>query len=256
MLKYSLLFFITIYIISLNAFGIDFYPSPDLLATAEIFLLADSPASIYYQPAKESPGVSFSHSQPFNFSELNIFNISAQYKQISVGSFILDNSVISEKIGYIGYFYGWNSINIGANIRYYTQEIEGYDRLDAFTGNLGIIWENKYFTNGFSFSNITNSRVKNIEIPSVFKYECLVKPFEDTAFAIGLEKENGFEMRYSFSGRQNITDGFLLYTGFITNPSQFSAGLRININKIGVLYGIRTHQYLDYTQGIGMVYEF
>ena len=255
--KTILLFFTIIISTSpLFAFGIDLYSAPDLLAGAEIFLLSDSPASAYYQPAKEGNGISFSHSSPYGFSELNIFNLAAQYKQISAGSIILDNSIISEKIGYIGYFYGWNNINIGGNIRYYTQEIEGYDRLDAFTGNLGIIWENKYFTNGFSFSNITNSSVKNIDIPSVWKYEALVTPFQKTAFALGLEKEKGFEMRYSFSGRQNITENFLIYTGFLANPSQFSAGLRIDINKIGVLYGVRTHQYLDYTQAVGVVYEF
>ena len=257
MLKIILLFFaIIIYISILNGFGLDYYITPDLLASGENYLLSDSPASAYYQPAKDFSGVSLSHSSPYGFSELDIFSLAAQYEQISAGSFILDNSIISEKIGYIGYYYGWDNINMGLNIRYFSQEIAGYDRLEAFTGNLGIIWENEYFTNGFTYSNITNSSVQNIEIPSVWKYEGLFIPFEKTAFGIGLEKEKGFEMRYSFSVRQSITDTFLLYTGFLSNPSQFSAGLGININRVGVIYGVRTHEYLDYTQGIGVVYEF
>ena len=164
--------------------------------------------------------------------------------------------MISEKISYLGYSICFNNITLGTNLRYYNQAVEGYETLDAFTGNLGVIWQNTIFTHGFIYSNITHSTVKNIELPSIYKYECLINPYEKISFAFSFEKERDFDMRYGFAAKQYIHDLCSIATGYITNPGQFSAGISIMFSKMTISYGIRTHEYLGYTQAVGVNYGF
>ena len=241
---------------SLYSFGLDLHSSPDIIASAEIFILSDTPAAAYYQPAKQYSGVSLNHSSPFGFPELNVFAFAAQYMGISLGGFALENNNISDKIIYLGYSQSIRTISIGGNIRYYSQSVERYEQLDVFTGNIGAVWEYKIFRHGFSLSNITNASIKNIAIPSVYKYECMLSPLQSTDFAFSFEKENNFEMRYSFAVKQRIAETLVINSVFISNPSQFSGGVCVTISKLSISYGMRTHEYLDYTQSIGVTYRF
>jgi hypothetical protein len=255
MKKYLLFITICVAFTGLSAFGLDLYSAPNLISCGEIYLLADNPSTSYYQPAKMSAGIALSHSNPYGFGELNILNLSAQFKGVSLGSLFLGNEYISDKVFYLGYAYRFYNLSVGTNVRYYSQTIDEYETLDAFTANIGAIWQNKLITHGITYSNISHSSKENIDLPSVFKYECLVSPFEKTNFAVSFEKEKDFELRYAFAVTQKITNAFLLSTGFISNPSQFSAGLTVKISKIEVSYGMRTHNELGYTQAVGVTYK-
>ena len=251
---------ITFFIISnLYALGIDFISCPATISAAEIHLLSNKSSNSYYQPALIQKGVSFSHSIPHGFSELNVFHLASQFslldETISAGAFVLDNKHISDRVIYLGYSKRIREVQLGANIRYYSQKVAGYDLLDAFTFNVGAIWENNIFTHGVSYSNISHTTSRSIELPSVFKYECKISPFEKTNFAVSLEKETYFDMRYGFGVSQKIADILFVNSGFLTNPSQFSAGIIVKVNKIEIGYGIRTHRDLNWTHAIGVRYE-
>jgi hypothetical protein len=154
---------------------------------------------------------------------------------------------------YLGYSKRIREIQLGTNIKYFYQKVKGYDSLDAFTLNIGALWENNLFTHGFSYSNISHTAKHGLELPSVFKYECKVLPFENTSFAISFEKETGFEARYGFGASQNnVTEILAINTGFLNNPSQFSAGFVVKVNKSEVGYGVRTHRELNWTHAIGI----
>ena len=108
------------------------------------------------------------------------------------------------------------------------------------------------FTHGLSYSNVSHTTTKGIELPSLLKYEMVFAPFDKTKFAISIEKERHFDERYSFGVSQYISDSLVINTGFLNNPNQFSAGLVVKLNKIEIGYGIRTHTELNMTHAIGV----
>ena len=259
----TIVFVFIFYIINIScmkALNIDMVSSPKLLSVAEITLLAPTPASAFYQPALYNTGIAFNHSNPFGFTELNVLHMATQFKikneMFSLGSVTLNNEIIDDKVVYIGYSKNLNNISLGISARYYHFGIKGYDSIDTFTTGIGAVWGYDIFTHGLSYSNITNTNTKGIDLPSVFKYECLISTFDNTRFGIALEKEKSFEMRYAFAANQEINKYLYIMSGFITNPNQFSAGFTCVIGQVEISYGFRTHAQLSYTQAVGVGWRF
>ena len=255
-----IIFVIIFKVDKINALGLDLMSSPTIISTGEIYLLSDSPETAFYQPAKSIEGISLSHSNPHGFWELNVFQLASQFRVFnevfSAGAFVLENNHISEKTLYLGYAKSINNISLGANIKYYNQGINNYDTLDAFTLNVGAIWEIGAFCHGMSYSNISHTSRAGIDLPTIFKYECMIMPFEKTRFALSLEKERGFEMKYCFAVSHELTNNLKINTGFGSHPAQFSAGMYLELNPIDVSVGIRTHGELGFTQAVGIIYGF
>ena len=255
------IFFIIFFLLPLNlfSFGIDLISSPIIISNAEIYLLSNSPETAFYQPAKNSHGLSLSHSNPHGIRELNVFHLASQYvflqQSISAGFLILDNDYMSDKILYAGYGKELNNITIAANVKYYNQSIDTYKTLNTFTLNLGSIWKMGIFSHGLSYSNITHTSTSGIALPTVVKYECSILPFDSTNFAFSLEKEKGFDIRYGFGALHKVSKIFSLNTGFLSNPNQFTAGMIVTVNSIDFSIAMRTHQFLGYTQAVGVVYR-
>ncbi|MCL2064293.1 MAG: hypothetical protein FWG98_07975 [Candidatus Cloacimonetes bacterium] len=256
-------FFIFVYLfiaLSLNALGLDLISSPNIIALGEIYLLSDTPDTAFYQPAKRNEGISLSHSNPHGFWDLNIFQIASQFtlfnEIFTAGTIFMDNNQISDKLFYLGYNKNINNLTFGANIKYYNQSIQGYDTLDAFTLNIGAIWTIRAFNHGLSYSNVSHTSKVGIDLPTLFKYECMIIPFDKTKFALAVEKEKNFEMRYAFAASHKLSSIISINSGFITNPSQFSAGFVISINDLDISVGVRTHGQLGYTQAAGIAYGF
>ncbi|MCL1827730.1 MAG: hypothetical protein FWG20_06790 [Candidatus Cloacimonetes bacterium] len=241
---------------SLYSFGIDSHTAPEIISVSEIYLLADTPTAAFFQPATKSSGLAINHCNPFGFTGLNVFSLATQTQQFSAGVIALQQDFISEKTFYAGYVYDIHDIILGGNVRLYHHAVEGYDTITACTGNIGAIWQNSIFTHGVTYSNITQTANKTIQLPSVFKYECAVTPFDKTAFGVSFEKEKDFDIRYAIAVKQEIYEGLHLSTGAVNHPNQLSAGLSVKIKDISVSYAVQTHEYLDYTQAVGVLYRF
>ena len=256
----KIIFLISLLIINTNLYviGLDLFSAPEIISSGEIYLLTNDPATVFYQPADRATGISINHSNPYGFTELNVVHIASQFPvkthRFSLGAFVLNNNHISNNTMYLGYSRDIQDISIGSNIRYYNQKITNYNTLEAYTINIGLIWKNNKLTHGISYNNLTHTATKTIDLPVAFKYECLIKPIENTNFAISLMKENNFEIRYAFGVSREIGKTLVVTTGFINNPSVFSLGLSVNINNLSVKYGAKTHNELGYTQAIGINY--
>ena len=241
------------------SFVADLVSSPHLMSTAEISLLAVTPASVFYQPAIFNTGIALNHSNPFGFTELNVLHLASQFKikneKFSLGSITLNNNIIDDKVIYLGYNKNIYGISLGISGRYYHFGINGYENINTFTSGIGAVWENNIFTHGLSYSNITHTKVNGVELPSVFKYECMISPFEKTRFGLAVEKEKSFEMRYAFATNHKMSKYFYFSSGFITKPNQFCAGFTCTVTAIEISYGIKTHHELGYTQAVGVLYK-
>ena len=259
----KLIFIFIFYIINISymkALSVDLVSSSQLLSVAEITLLAPTPAAAFYQPALYNTGIAFNHSNPFGFTELNVLHLATQFKikneMFSLGSVTLNNEIIDDKAIYIGYSKSLNNISLGISAKYYHFGIKDYESINGFTAGIGAVWVYDIFTHGLSYSNITNTNIKGIDLPNVFKYECLISPFDNTRFGFAFEKEKSFEMRYAFAANQEVSKYLYIMTGFITNPSQFSAGFTCVIGQVEISYGFRTHAQLGYTQAVGVGWVF
>ena len=244
----------------INAFDLNLYTDPQLIACAEISLISDTPATSYYQPAKRNNGLSISHSFPFGLNEVNLIHLSFQsavkHYQISAGTYVIHNEFIKNNIFYTGFSRKFYDISLGTNFKYFQQSVQDYNQLNAYSLNLGVFWENKIFTHGLTYNNLTNSKTRNIKIPNIFKYECMISGSDRINFALSFEKEKHFDFRYAFAVKTVIHPVLNVFSGFISNPDQYSAGLEIFISKISVNYAIRTHRDLDYTHAMGIYYKF
>jgi hypothetical protein len=250
----SLIFLLFFY--SLISFGIDLYPDPQLISVGEIYLLSKTPSTTIYQPATQTTGISMSHSNPFGYTELNGFQLAAIFKirdeLVSIGAITLDNALVSDHVYFAGYTKAFHELSIGFNTRWYHQTIDGYNTLNAFTINVGAIWENQLFSHGVSFSNVSHTSTDGILIPSIYKYECALSSFVHTSFAFAVEKERNYDIRYGFGVKQDITQNLTICSGMITESNQFSAGIIVKINKINVSCAMRTHGELGLTQAVGV----
>ena len=255
-LRYLVCWVLLLALFFLNAIGLDVPSCPVIISLGELYLLSDNPSSVFYQPAGIFQGIAISHSALYGFDDLNLINIASQFtifnEIVSFGCFVLDNNYISDRVFYLGYTRKIRELHIGANVRHYYQKVTEYDSVDAFTLNVGAIWQNMMFTHGLSYSNVSHTTTKIIELPSLIKYEMLVAPFDKTNFAISMEKERHFDMRYGFGVSQHIGDSLVINSGFLNNPNQFSAGLVGKLNKIEIGYGVRTHTELSMTHAIGV----
>jgi hypothetical protein len=197
-----------------------------------------------------------SHSNPFGFPELNVFQIAAKFKirdeLVSIGATTVDNNLVSDHVYFAGYTKSFHDLSLGINTRWYHQSISGYDAINALTIGVGAIWENQLFTHGVSFSNVSHTNIDGIALPSIYKYECALSPFEFTDFALAVEKEKNYSLRYSFGVKQVITQILTICSGMITEPNQFSAGIIVKVNKVDVNCSMRTHGELGWTQAVGL----
>jgi hypothetical protein len=258
MKKYILYLIILLFYTRLAAFGESFYTFASLISRANISLLSNDPAATFYQPAHTNTGLSLNYHRPFGFNELDSFqgaaSISVVNNIFSIGTYFLNNDLISDNIIYLGYSRRLANISLCFTARYFNQRVTGYDRLDAFTLNLGAIWVTSLFTHGLSYSNVTNSSIGTIPLPNIFKYEVMISPLQNTDFALSFEKEVNYKERLAFAVSHNIQDIFIISTGFISNPGQFTAGMCISVRKIRVSFGIRTHLYLGVTSALSIMY--
>jgi hypothetical protein len=244
----------------LHAFGIDLCTSPQLLGSAELYLLSQTPATAFYNPSQNYAGISISHSNPYNLRELNVFQLGVvseiKGEVFSFGAITLDNKIITDRVYYAGYAKHLPNLSIGLTGRCYHHGVTDYDVIYTFTAGIGAIWKNDIWTHGLTYTNITQTTVRNIELPTVYKYECMLIPIEKTRFAFSVEKEKSYDMRIGMGVRQEIAESLYVFTGFLTQPAQFSAGMTLALRDIEIGYGMRTHGHLGMTQAVGVGYRY
>jgi len=205
-------------------------------------------------------GISLSHSNPYGFAELNLMQLSFQQTfhnyAIGFGAYLNNNSKISDRQLYCSYTHSYQQLQAGLLLRYLENEVKNYTTNNSVVADLGFIWKNKNFRHGISISNITQSKTNHISISSPVKFETsfIVNDFSNIGFSF--EKEKNFDCRYAFASSIKFYKENKIFMGFMTNPAQFSSGLDIIINNKAFVYGIRTHQYLDLTHSISMIYNF
>lgn len=234
----------------------------DVALSNDVFSLFNNPAGLSQITWREI-GIYYSPS-PFGLSELSngfiAYNEPFDFGSIAIGAMTYGFELYRENLITAGYSYNYlNKFFAGAAVCFRTVSIKNYGADNSFYLNLGgLYYVTKNFRLAFSAHNVNRSTFGNDKdnIPLVFNSGFSYDILNNLTFNFAFEKD----VRYNFSIRSgiefNLFDYISLRTGFMNEPSQYSAGVGINYSMISLDYALFFHNDLGLTHQAGLILRF
>ncbi len=246
----------------LTAAFLQFSPSAKVAGLSGISLLNETSANIFIDPASLGEGLSFSSSYaiPFSYKGISYKNITASCStgRFTAGIGIQDfgDEVYKEQTVVVAAnAEALKKFTIGIGARYMNDKTKSMDPQTTYQIDLGIRAEHEKLKFSTTFLNITFSKLENDPLPQENR------TYISYLIAQNLELGCGFikEFDYAFSFRVGVAYypirnvGF--FSGFHTEPNQFTAGMEFQLVGFNIQYAIETHQYLGISHYISIGYE-
>ncbi|HHI87800.1 MAG TPA: hypothetical protein ENK03_02540 [Candidatus Cloacimonetes bacterium] len=248
----SIILFVVLFIMSsLQGAFLQFPPSAKSAALSGISLLDNSSSTMFINPATMGTGPKFSSTYgiPFSYKGISYKNISGSYSfgRVTLGLGFQDfgDEIYKEQT----FMLAANAeilkkLRMGVGARFLNDKTKGMDSQTAYQFDLGMLAKHEKLMFSTSFLNISFSELKNDPLPQENR------TFISYRIAENLEAGCGFikEFDYAFSFRVGIAyypiknAGF--FSGFHTEPNQFTAGVEFNLAGIKIQYAIETHEFL------------
>lgn len=262
-MKIILFTFLCVCIISFSLEGafLQLAPSARIAALSGISSLDGSASCLFLNPAnvQNHHSLTTSYMTPFSFKDISYKNIALSYKFGSVGIALgyqdFGNNIYKEQSFVAGANYNiFSRYCIGLGVRYLHDKTKDFEVQNAFQVDVGIRAEYKAFIFSTSYLNINFGELGNDPLPQENR------TFVAYRFAGNLSAGFGFikELYYPFSFRVGISyyplthAGF--FSGFHTEPNQFTAGCEFSFLKCKIQYAIETHEYLKPSHYISVQY--
>lgn len=259
-LRITLLLYIS-FVHPLRAAFLQFPSSAKTAALSGISLLNEESSTMFINPAIMGRGLSFSSSYgiPFSFKGVAYKNVSVSYElgrmTIGLGYQEFGDELYKEQT----FMLATNAkvlrnIQLGIGARYLNDKTENMDPQTAFQIDLGLRakYENMKFST--SFLNISFSELENDPLPQENRTFVAYRITEDLEVGCGFIKE----FDYAFSFRVGVAyypiknAGF--FSGFHTEPNQFTAGVEFTLADFRIQYAIETHEYLEMSHYVTIGY--
>ena len=249
-------------ILPLEGAFLQYAPSAKIASLSGISQLDGSAACIFLNPAniRQQFSTSTTYTIPFSFREIFYKNIALSYRfgitTIGVGYQDFGNEIYKEQsfvtAANIKIF---SQYWIGIGLRYLIDKTESFDAQNSFQADAGFRAQYKNLTFSTSFLNLNFGELENDPLPQENRI------FISCQIAGNLHAGCGFikELGYPFSYRVGISyypcKFAGLFSGFHTEPNQFTAGCEFRFADIKIQYAIETHEYLSPTHSISISYE-
>ncbi len=129
------------------------------------------------------------------------------------------------------------------------------------TGELGImaeplenLWISVHAYNPFGV-NVSNYEYEE-EIPTLYRLGVLYHFNEELLFVAEVEKDIDKDTRVKTGIEYRFLDKFIFRGGISTNPTEYSGGFGLVLNKFRADLAFYKHQYLGYTPSVSLSYDF
>jgi len=262
-MKFTLLTILCVCMIILPLEGafLQYAPSAKIAALSGISQLDGSASCMFLNPAniQQQFSASTSYTMPFSLKEISYKNVALSYRigrtTIGLGYQDFGNEIYKEQ-SFIttANFRMFSHYWLGVGMRYLYNKTETFEAQNAYQADIGIRAEYKNLIFSTSYLNLNFGELGNDPLPQENR------TFISCAISENLHVAAGFikEFEYPFSFRIGISYYPLKYasffSGFHTEPNQFTAGCEFSFSSFKIQYAIETHEYLDPTHYISIQY--
>ncbi len=262
-MKITLFTILLMFVIVLPLEGafLQYAPSAKIAALSGMSLLDGSAASMFLNPANilQQISASSSYTMPFSFKEISYKNIAFSYRfgktTIGLGYQDFGNDIYKEQsfitVANIRIFaHYW----LGVGLRYLCDKTQSFEAQNSYQVDVGFRAEYKNLTFSTSYMNLNFGELENDPLPQENRTFIACDIAENLQTGFGFVKE----FDYPFSFRVGVSYYPLKYIGFFsgfhTEPNQFTAGCEFTFLNFRIQYAIETHEYLQSTHYISLQY--
>jgi len=248
-------------ILPLEGAFLQYAPSAKIAALSGISQLDGSASCLFLNPAniRQQFSATSSYTIPFSFEEISYKNIALSYRfgktTIGIGYQDFGNDIYKEQsfitaanIKILSHYW------LGVGLRYLNDKTKSFEAQNSYQADVGFRGEYRNLTFSTSYLNLNFGELENDPLPQENR------TFISYTIAENLQAGFGFvkEFAYPFSFRVGISYYPLKYAGFFsgfhTEPNQFTTGCEFSFSNIKIQYAIETHEYLKSTHYISIQY--
>ncbi|MCF7794299.1 MAG: hypothetical protein K9N09_05680 [Candidatus Cloacimonetes bacterium] len=254
-----ILFVIILSILPLYAIDLNLPVSAVQNSANGLNLIHPTPASAISNPAILQQGIETSATYLFGMQELPYYNVHAVYsfgkKSLHLGESYLDQEYLTESRTNLAIGYKFNSFTFAGAVQILRNKVENYHDASSYLLNAGMVWTNSNFSSGIAVHNLSQAKFLELKLPITIMWESCYQITPNSAFSVGLEKEDDFDFSFKFAASYQPFQIMKILAGYQFEPDRIGIGTVFNLQKFKISYSIRTHQYLDLTQYISICYE-
>lgn len=229
-------------------------------ATSGLSFIFETPTASASNPALCFQGIETSATYLFGLKDLPFYNFHSAKKFKNIGFYLgdsfLDHDLNLENSLNMGFSYHLDHISSGINLRYLTNDVEGYSNNSVVLFDGGFAWQISNFKTGISLRNIAQSAFLDEKLPTVLLFETCFDVTPKSRLSLGVEKEDEFDFSFKLAARYDILKQMILLTSYQYEPDRIGIGAVFNVANINITYSVRTHQYLSLTHYISLGYKF
>ncbi|TDI78692.1 MAG: ComEA family DNA-binding protein [Caldithrix sp.] len=208
--------------------------------------------------------ISLFYQKPFGLDDVNIGSVSASFPlwrtRLNLGLLSLGNSLYQEQVFLIAYSKSYQErIYCGIGLKYQSVEIAGYGSDGTLGIDIGwVVAIHQQLSLGFAAKNINRPSIgkSREKLPQTFSTGLALYPHPRMILNLEIFKDVRFEQEIRFGVEFKAFDNLALRTGTANNPSRFSAGFGIRVNRFTVDYAFFTHNDLGLTQQMSFSIHF
>ena len=239
----------------------DFPVGARSLAMAGTYVaLANTADAIFLNPGGLSQitgmEISLFYQKPFGLDDVNIGSASASFPlwktRLNLGVLSLGNSLYEEQVFFLAYSKSHQGrIYYGVGLKYQSVKIDNYGTAGTLGVDIGLVVPiHQQLSLGFVAKNINRPSVgkSREKLPQTFSTGLALYPHPRMILNLEIFKDVRFEQEIRFGVEFKAFDNLALRTGTANNPSRFSAGFGIHVNRFTVDYAFFTHNDLGLTQ--------
>ncbi len=223
-------------------------------------------AAFLLNPALSAGGsatnIGLSYSKPFNLVELSAANLilSTSFRNVGLGGAVYSfgNRQYQEVriSANVSHRLLQDRLLLGVNIHWYQLNFAHYGSTRAALGlDLGAyVRISRYVSTGFSLLNINQPALSGYreDLPVVTTWGIALQPGGGITAYLTVEKDRWYPVNLSFGVEAPVTRYLVFQSGYQTNPTLPSLGLRLRWNWISVFYAFQYHFQLGPTHAWGL----
>ncbi|MDD2331780.1 MAG: hypothetical protein PHI68_03905 [Candidatus Cloacimonetes bacterium] len=217
-----------------------------------LYLLSDSVADYQASPLIRCTGFASTFQKPYSISELAVYGVHAAFRNklfgYGLGSSFLSHPQYQYQDTYLNANLGWGSYSFGATHHIIFEEVISEDICTYSATDLGI--------------NHKSSIPVELIINNAYSRKALYSLSAGLVTGQGSCLGMGFSTDFEGSETLRIgstfqpLSGLKLICSWQNNPSRMGIGSELAINKLNLLYAVRTHQELMLTHCIDLRYDW
>ena len=230
--------------------------------------LANTADAVFLNPGglSQISGVDISlfYQKPFGLEDLNFGTAAISFPirnhRLGLGFSSFGNDTYSEQMFILSYSNAFQQkVFYGMNLRFQTIQIDNYGSNGSLGLDLGFVVPITHRIRwGFFTKNLNRPNIGQHEenLPQIFSSGISIQPASKLILNFEIYKDIRFPQEVRFGVEFKPFENLTLRTGTADNPSRFSAGFGVSVNRFMIDYAFFTHNDLGLTQQMSFSIRF